>query len=205
MHFLCSTYQKYIFFWCSTFSFVALETKRFWATFPRVPGHLGLCHSLWAVYFLHFHRVMEMNMRAVHAKMLQLCPPLCDPINCSPPGFSVHRILQARILEWVAMPSSGVSSQPWDNTCVPNISFIGRQVLYHNGNEQVHSNEQVPYWLPIFHCPRKWQLTPVFLPGKSHGRQSLVGYLPRGRKESDTTERLHFHFKLTLAFSELRQ
>ena len=35
--------------------------------------------------------------------------------------------------------------------------------------------------------------TPVFLPGKSHGSRSLVGYRPWGRKELDTTERLHFH------------
>ena len=41
---------------------------------------------------------------------------------------------------------------------------------------------------------RNWQPTPVFLPGKSHGRRSLVGYSPWGCKESDTTERLHFHF-----------
>ena len=40
---------------------------------------------------------------------------------------------------------------------------------------------------------RKWQPTPVFLPGESHGRRSLVSYSPRGRKESDTTERLHFN------------
>ena len=39
---------------------------------------------------------------------------------------------------------------------------------------------------------RKWQPTPVFLPGESHGRRSLVGYSPWGRKELDTTERLHF-------------
>ena len=39
---------------------------------------------------------------------------------------------------------------------------------------------------------RKWQPTPVFLPGESHGQRSLVGYSPWGRKESDTTERLHF-------------
>ena len=39
---------------------------------------------------------------------------------------------------------------------------------------------------------RKWQPTPVFLPGKSHGQRSLGGYSPWGRKESDTTERLHF-------------
>ena len=41
---------------------------------------------------------------------------------------------------------------------------------------------------------RKWQPTPVFLPGKSHGWRSLVGYSPWGRKESDMTKRLHFHF-----------
>ena len=39
---------------------------------------------------------------------------------------------------------------------------------------------------------RKWQSTPVFLPVKFHGWRSLVGYSPWGRKESDTTERLHF-------------
>ena len=41
---------------------------------------------------------------------------------------------------------------------------------------------------------RKWQSTPVLLPGKSHGQRRLVGYSLWGRKESDTTERLHFHF-----------
>ena len=43
---------------------------------------------------------------------------------------------------------------------------------------------------------RQWHPTPVLLPGKSHGRRSLVGCSPWGRKESDTTERLHFHFSL---------
>ena len=42
---------------------------------------------------------------------------------------------------------------------------------------------------------RQWQPTPVLLPGKSHGRRSLVGYSPWGCKESDRTERLHFHFQ----------
>ena len=41
---------------------------------------------------------------------------------------------------------------------------------------------------------RKWLPTPVLLPGKSHGRRSLVGYSPWGRKESDMTEQLHFYF-----------
>ena len=54
--------------------------------------------------------------------------------------------------------------------------------------------------IAIFYCycgRRKWQPTPVFLPGKSHGRRSLVGCSLWGREESDTTERLHFHFSLS--------
>ena len=48
----------------------------------------------------------------------QSCLTLCDPMDCSPPGSSVHGILQARILEWVTMPSSGGSSRPRDQTQV---------------------------------------------------------------------------------------
>ena len=54
----------------------------------------------------------------VCAKSLQSCPPLCDPVDCSPPGSSVHGILQARILEWLAMPSSRGFSSPRDWTRV---------------------------------------------------------------------------------------
>ena len=55
---------------------------------------------------------------------------VCDPMDCSPPGSSVHGILQARILEWVSMPYAKVSSQPRDQTYISCISCIGRQVLY---------------------------------------------------------------------------
>ena len=61
--------------------------------------------------------------------LTQLCPTVCDPVNYSPPGFSVHGILQARILDWVAISSSSRgSSQPRDWTC---ISCIGKWILYH--------------------------------------------------------------------------
>ena len=50
----------------------------------------------------------------------------------------------------------------------------------------------------IVYGVRKWQSTPVFLPGKSHGLRILVGYSPWGREESDTTEQLHFHFTMVL-------
>ena len=57
---------------------------------------------------------------------------------------------------------------------------------------------------------RKWQPSPVFLPGKSHGQRSLVGYSPWGHKESDMTEKLHFlslvKFKLDIgqAFTKFK-
>ena len=67
----------------------------------------------------------------MRAKSLQACQALCNPMDCSPPGASVHGILHARIPEWVAMPSSRGSSLPRDQTCDSYVSCIGRQVLYH--------------------------------------------------------------------------
>ena len=64
----------------------------------------------------------------VHA---QSCPTLCHPMGCSPSGSSVHRILQARRVEWVAVSSSKGSSGPRDLTHVSCISSIGRWVLSH--------------------------------------------------------------------------
>ena len=61
----------------------------------------------------------------------QSCPALCDHMDCNPPGSSVHGILQARILEWVALPSSRGSSRPQDRTHVSYVSCIGRWVLCH--------------------------------------------------------------------------
>ena len=54
-----------------------------------------------------------------HFSRVQL---FATPVDCSPPGSSVHGILQARILEWVAIPSSRGSSQPRDQTCVSHIA-----------------------------------------------------------------------------------
>ena len=61
----------------------------------------------------------------------QSFPTLCDPMNCSPQVFSVLGILQTRILEWVAISSSRVSSQSRYQTPVSCISCISRWILYH--------------------------------------------------------------------------
>ena len=82
----------------------------------------------WAIYLIN------MPIRKVILKFLllyficsfhevaQSCPTLCDPVNCSLPGSSVHGIFQARILEWVAISFSRGSSRPRDRTQVSHIA-----------------------------------------------------------------------------------
>ena len=79
----------------------------------------------------------------------QSCPTLCDPKDCSPPGSSVHGILQARILEWVAIYSPRESSQPRDQTCISYITskFFTTELQRkpHSGNiytTSKHSNSK---------------------------------------------------------------
>ena len=60
----------------------------------------------------------------------QPCLTFCDPVDCSPPGSSVHGIFQARILEWVVISYFMGSFQPRDVTCVSCVSCIDRQI-YH--------------------------------------------------------------------------
>ena len=61
----------------------------------------------------------------------QSCPTLFDPMDRNPPGFSVHGISHARILDWVAIAFSRRSSQPRDLAHVSCVSHIGRRILYH--------------------------------------------------------------------------
>ena len=67
-------------------------------------------------------------LACIHA---QSYPVLGSPIDCSPPGSSVHGILQARALEWVAISSSGRFSWPRKQTHISCVSCIRRQILYH--------------------------------------------------------------------------
>ena len=64
------------------------------------------------VFTCGFLFVLALLKVCVCAKSLQSCLTLCDSMDCTPPGFSVHGILQAGMLEWVAMPSSRASFQP---------------------------------------------------------------------------------------------
>ena len=84
----------------------------------------------------------------IHAKFLQSCPTLCDPMDCSPPGSSVHGILQARILEWVAMPSSRGYSPARDRIQVSCSSCTAGGVL--PLSHQPLSKPRIYLYLSIF-------------------------------------------------------
>ena len=68
----------------------------------------------------------------------------CDPVDCSPPGSSVRGILQAGMLEWVAISSSSGSSPPRDQTQVSSVSCTGKWVLYHLSQQGSLSNMGLP-------------------------------------------------------------
>ena len=69
-----------------------------------------------AIKFIDDNINSNLICMCVCAQLLQPCPTLCDPMDCRPPGSSVHGILQARVLEWVAMSSSRGSYWPRDQT-----------------------------------------------------------------------------------------
>ena len=77
--------------------------------------HVQVClYTLYSVPLIYFFDP--------YSEIAQSCPILCDPMDCSLQGFSVHGILQARKLEWVAMPSSRGSFLPRDQTSVSCVS-----------------------------------------------------------------------------------
>ena len=87
--------------------------------------------DIWSVLFVANHDVDLTNVVA------QSCPTLCDPMDCSPPGSSVHEIFQARILEWIAILFSRGSSQPKDGTWV---SCIGARFFTFEATREVLTN-----------------------------------------------------------------
>ena len=131
-------------------------------------------------------------------------------MDCSLPDFSVHGILQTRILEWVpcpppwGLPDPGIEPMPFRSPALASGEGNGIPLQY---SCLENSMDRRAWWAAVhgvaksrtrlsdftflftfMHWRRKWQPTPVFLPGESQGRGSLVGCRLWGRTESDTTE-----------------
>ena len=111
---------------------------------PSIGSHLAspLWYSIgkkkWVAGPAHDLRERTMHVRA---KLLHSCPSFCDPSDCSLPGSFLNGIIQARILEWVAMSSSRGSSWPRDQTCV---SCTDRWILYHWNTGGNYISLQIP-------------------------------------------------------------
>ena len=103
-------------------------------TYPKLEGTVLISWN-----FIIFHKKNVLHVLNILLFLVtQSCPTLCNPKNCSLLGSSVHRILQARILEWVAMPCSRGSSQPRDWI---QVSCIAGGFFYH-----LSYKGNIPYW-----------------------------------------------------------
>ena len=137
------------------------------------------------------------------SEVAQSCPTLCDPMDCSLPGSSVHGIFQAVVLEWIAISFSREIFLTQGSN--PGLPFVDRRFTAWATREVLKLN----VWSNIFNrcqggekeggrgrkteadrVDRKWQPTPVLLPGEFHGWRSLVGYSPWSHKGLGMTERL---------------
>ena len=147
--------------WCAQGSVCALQVFispvlcKFWQLYGGLNGDLlqeGLCHTqvwytqsafpaavhCWPVppqetlkHCSVFSLCGVSGSWCTQSLFEQSCPNLWNLMDCSPPGFSVHGILQARILEWVTMPSSRGSSQDSDRTCFSYVSFTAGRFFTH--------------------------------------------------------------------------
>ena len=85
----------------------------------------------WCRIATNLHFLINTCVCACACPVTESCLTLCNPMDCSLPGSSVHGILQERILEWVAISYSRGSSWPKDQTHIFCISCIDRWILYH--------------------------------------------------------------------------
>ena len=97
-----------------------------WSLAHQAPLSMGFSkEEYWSGWPFSFLDLPDPGIKPATVSLVQFssvtqsCPTLCDPMDCSPPGSSVHGILQGRILEWVAMPFSKGSSWHRGRACVP--------------------------------------------------------------------------------------
>ena len=125
---------------------------------------------------------------AAAAKLLQSCLTLSDPMDCSPPGSSIHGIFQARVLEWVAIafsrrgPLEEVKSEKAAPMSIRNETLCLYSIVYLKDRSQccVLVTIKNKIKLKNIFWRRQWHPTPVLLPGKYHGWRNLVGCSPWG-------------------------
>ena len=139
------------------------------------------------------------------SEVAQSCPTLCDPMDCSPTGSSIHGIFQARVLEWVAISFSRGSSWPRDWTrvsCIAGRCFtIWATRKAHNPEEHAYTKKEEKYYfwvtlkreiLPFINI-LKWIITKVPVGSKGYLRNSLeLPWWLSGKESISQCRRLRF-------------
>ena len=143
--------------------------------------YLGLVPFFYRVEYFSVIKFYEMKWM----KFAQSCPTLCDPMH-----HAVHGILQARILEWVALPFSRGSFQPRDRTQVSHIvgGFFTNWATREDGRQK-EKRAAEDEMLRYHHQLNRHESEQT--PGGSRGQRSLVCCSVCGCKESDMTERMN--------------
>ena len=133
----------------------------------------------------------------VHVLVTQSCPTLCDPMDCSLSGSSVHGILQAKILEWVAISFSRKSSQPRDRTwvsCIAGRFFVWAAVYSVVYSKQICFGTQVllkqptqalifkSVFLTLKHLNPLWSIMSIYILACTQLWDSLVTFLQAVRE-----------------------
>ena len=117
------------------------------------------------------HFLLQCMKVKSESEVVQSCTTLCNPMDCSLSGSSIHGIFQARVLEWVAI---AFSTHPYMTTG-KTITLTRKQNCVSKVMSLLFNMLSRLVWR------RQWQPTSVLLPGKSHGWRSLVGCSPWGR------------------------
>ena len=101
-----------------------------WATW-EAHIYMCVCVDMCVCVLIYIYTHTHIYIYTYISVCAHSCPSLCDSMDCSPPGSSVHGIFQARILEWIAISCSTGFSPPRDQTRISRVSCIGRWILYH--------------------------------------------------------------------------
>ena len=119
--------------------------------------------------------VKQANVQIYVCMCAQLSPTLCDSMDCSPPGSSVHEVFQARILERVAISFSRESPPPRDWSLISWVFCIGRQIFFTSASPTAAAAAKSLQSCPTLCDPRDSSPTRLPRPWDSPGKNTGVG------------------------------
>ena len=172
-HFLRDSSSFFSLLWVPQHPLAILSITRLHILFLPL-SYLKYFFALLCIPFPCFHIFLPLKKWKVQVLVAQSCPALCDPMNCRPPGSSVHGILQVRILTWAAIPFSRGSfpAQGLKLALLPC-----RQILYHLSHQRVNSLVQTIVYLfchlrnyqSKFFPPNRWMSECMCSPSVKEG------------------------------------